>query len=47
VLESGKEELYDVSRDPFELNDLSGDPDHSPVLERMRLLARGRDAELP
>jgi len=32
----GKERLYDTRDDPYELHDLSTDPDHAEVLARMR-----------
>jgi arylsulfatase A-like enzyme len=47
VRESGREELYDVAADPFELNDLSGDPEYAAVVDRLRLLVQGRDAVSP
>lgn len=35
-----REELYDLSKDPWQLNDLSADPDARAVLEEMRELFR-------
>ena len=32
----GKEELYDLKNDPWELNNLADDPDHSKTLQEMR-----------
>jgi N-sulfoglucosamine sulfohydrolase len=34
--EKPEEELYDVTRDPHEVNNLAGSPEHRPALERMR-----------
>ena len=41
----GREELYDVARDPAERNDLAGSPEHEPRLAAMRaaLAAARRD----
>ncbi|MHC4994913.1 MAG: sulfatase-like hydrolase/transferase [Planctomycetota bacterium] len=35
-----REELYDVSTDPFQVNNLAGDPRYAEALERMRRLCR-------
>jgi arylsulfatase A-like enzyme len=35
------EELYDTENDPWEVNNLAGDPAYGPVLERMREANRG------
>lgn len=34
--ETGEEELYDMSRDPYQLQNMSGDEAHGQVLSRMR-----------
>lgn len=43
----GVEELYDVKADPYQLHDLSGDPAHAAVLERMRKAFRQWQSEVP
>jgi hypothetical protein len=40
------EELYEVSADPWEVNNLAADPRHREVLERMRMVVMRRTREL-
>jgi arylsulfatase A-like enzyme len=43
----GHEELYDVKADPYQLHDLSADPAHAAVLERMRKAFRQWQSDVP
>ena len=42
----GEEQLFDLALDPFEINNLAGDPDYAPVLVRLRALLDQRLAEV-